>query len=120
MLRKDLAMDPNPNTSVTQPIVVEKLTFAQRLQQDLQTLWDHDKFFLLLFGILIITIKFGNVFMDFIASKSKKEVELATAEDSVLKTQENAANAQANDLVKQAQQLGQEKPVTNEDWYEKK
>lgn len=96
------------------------LSFTDKLKADVSYLWANNRIFLIVFGVLIVLAKGTSLLMDFLAYRSKQEVDSATKEDGVLKAQEDAAKAKANDLVKQGDALpSQEKPV-DENWDKKK
>jgi predicted lactoylglutathione lyase len=123
-------MDQNNQTPppATQPVQVvletqavsEPLTFVQKIKQDVSTLWEKDKIFLIVFGALILIAKFSSFMIDFYQALSKKEVDDATKQDAVLKAQEDANKAAADALVKQADDLGNQKTPVTEDWNVKK
>ena len=66
-----------------------------RTQADFKYLWDNDRIFLVIFGVLVVIAKGSSLIISFLAAKSKAEVAVATAESNVLQAQENAANQQA-------------------------
>lgn len=85
----------------------------------IKDLWAKYSIFFVIVGILMLVAKFGNLAMDFLAFKSKRAVDDAQKTDQKLKAEENAANKQANDLIKQAEDLPKtEKPV-DENWNKK-
>lgn len=95
-------------------------TFWQKVTGDVTYLWENDKIFLVVFGVLILVAKGSSLIIDLLAYRSKQEVDSATKQDAVLKAQEDAHKAAANALVKQADALpSQEKPV-DENWDKKK
>lgn len=95
-------------------------SFWDKITGDVKYLWDNDKIFLVIFGVLIAAAKITSLLMDFYAYQSKKEVDSAVKQDTVLKAQEDAAKSAAAALVKQADSLpSQEKPV-DENWDKKK
>jgi hypothetical protein len=94
--------------------------FWTRLQADLKFMWANDRVFLFIFGVLIVIAKGSSIMIGLLAAKSKAEVTVASKESAVLKAQEDADNAKADALVKQANDLpSQQKPVAD-DWYKKK
>src|SRR5271165_2767383 len=91
--------------------------FWAKVNQDIKTIWAQDKVFLIAFGALILTIKFRDIIIDLLVSSAKRIFTKAQSQNSQLQQQENTANAQADQLVKEAQQLpSTEKPIS-EDWY---
>ena len=94
--------------------------FYARLTADLKFMLSNDRIFLVIFGVLILVIKGASVMANILIFKSKAEVAVANKENAVLQAQENAANNQANALIKDANALpGQEKPVDG-NWDKKK
>jgi hypothetical protein len=113
-------MDQNSPQLPVPPTDAQVLTFGQKIKADIGYLWDHEKIFLVIFGVLILAGKFTSMLMDYIAYSSKKTLDKAVQQDGQLKKEEDAANNQANALVDEAKKLpSQEAPVT-EDWYKKK
>lgn len=103
-----------------QPTDANIKSFWDKITGSVKYLWENDKIFLVLFGVLIAAAKIVSLIMDFLAYQSKKEVDSAVKQDAALKAQEDSAKAQADALVKKANSLpGQEKPV-DENWDKKK
>lgn len=94
--------------------------FNTRLRADLKFMWENDRIFLVIFGVLVLIAKGSSLMISFLAAKSKAQVAVASKESSILQAQETADNTQADALVKQANDLtSQEKPV-DENWDKKK
>ena len=94
--------------------------FFAKMEQDLKDLWVNNKIFVILFGVIILIVKFRSLFASFLISDSKKTFENAVAKDSTLKTEENDANQQANALVEKAKTETLSTPPVDEDWNLKK
>lgn len=90
-----------------------------KLNTDVKTLWANNKLFLIIFGVLILIIKFRTVIIDILVSNSKEILEDAKKQDTQLKSEENKANDQANQLVKESKDLSKNKPKIDEDWNKK-
>jgi hypothetical protein len=83
-------------------------------------MWENDRIFLFIFGVLVVIAKGSSIMISLLAAKSKIEVASATKVSDILKAQEAADNAAADALVKQANDLpSQQKPVAD-DWFKKK
>lgn len=98
--------------------------FLDGLLNDVNTvgkdLWNDNKTIFIVLIPLIAVIFGRNLLMSLIVSNAKKTIMNATQQDTKLASQENAANTQADQLIKTADSLpSQEQPVT-EDWYTKK
>jgi len=105
---------PAPAPQPTKP------TFLDKINSDIGELWEKDKWFVIIFGALILIIKFRDILIDILVNSGKNIEKNAENKDGKLAAQENQANQQANDLVKKAEQLpSQEQPV-DDDWYKKK
>lgn len=93
---------------------------ASKINQDFKTLWNNNRIFLILLIPIILIIKFRNVIIDILVNASKQQIEDAQNKDAKLKTKEDQAKAQANQLVDEANKLGQQpqQPV-DVDWYKK-
>jgi hypothetical protein len=113
---------PTPVVVTVAPVVATTpaLTFWQRVKQDLSYLWTNDRFFLIIFGVLILAAKFSSTIIGLIASKSRKDVIQAQQTDEQLKAKEDEYNAQANKLVDDANKLDDNLPPVDEDWNVKK
>jgi hypothetical protein len=94
--------------------------FWTRLQADLKFMWDNDRIFLVIFGVLVLILKGSQMMISFLAFKSKVQVAVASKEDSVLKAQETADENQANDLEAKAAALPSQQPPVDENWDKKK
>jgi hypothetical protein len=101
------------------PAVAVPLTFLEKLSQPVTTLWQESRVFLLVFGIIILIVKFRDVIIDLILGEAKHQVDTATKTDAQLKSQENAANDQANQLRKEADTLSDNLPPVTDDWNKK-
>ena len=96
-------------------------SFYEKITGSVKYLWENDKIFLIVFGVIILIAKFSSVIIEFLAFQSKQAVDDAVKQDEKLKAQEDAHKALANALVKQANELpSQQKPVTDENWDKKK
>ena len=105
---------PNP------PQAPAPLSFLEKFNLPLSTLWNEYRLFFIGFGILILIFKFRETIIDLLVSSSRKTVSDATKEDAKLKAEETQANDQANQLRDQANKLDDVKPVIDEDWNKKK
>jgi hypothetical protein len=91
-----------------------------KVNQDLKTLWNNNRIFLILLIPVILIIKFRSILIDIIVNASKQQIQNAQNKDAKLKGKEDQANAQANQLVDEANKLGsQERPPVDADWYKK-
>jgi hypothetical protein len=90
-----------------------------RAQADFKYLWDNDRIFLVIFGVLVVVAKGASLMISFLAAKSKAEVAVATAESNILQAQETAANQQADALVKQANDLPATQTPVDANWDKK-
>ena len=94
----------------------QKTGFIDKFKSPISYLWDNHKIFLIIFGIAIIAYKFREVIIDILVSDSHKKVDEAQKKDVELRAEEKQANDQANQLVKEAEALSQDKPKVDEDW----
>ena len=92
------------------------LSFLEKFNAPLEILLSQYKVFFIIFGVVILIIKFHSILIDLIVSSSKKTVDNATKQDNSLKIEENRANDQANQLKEEAKDLGQNKPKVDENW----
>lgn len=96
----------------------EKLkVFWAKLNSSFSDLWANNKLFLLVFGVLIVIVKFRQVLIGIIVAGSKRLLESTANKDSRLAMEEEEAKRKADELVKKAQEEpNQEKPV-DENWH---
>jgi len=94
--------------------------FKAKASKDLSELWKDYKGFLIVFGALILTLKFRELLVSFLLNSSKRFFQGAQKKSASLDLKENKDDAQSNALVEQAQDLPKtEQPVTV-DWYKDK
>ena len=91
--------------------------FNAKLKMDLADIWNKDKAFLFIFGLLILIVKFKDLWIDLLLNSSKKVENKANQEDGSLASKENQAEQESDDLVKKSEET-KDQPV-NDDWYEK-
>lgn len=101
-------------------IMDEKIkNFIAKLNSSISELWAKDKIFLVVFGILILIVKFRDVIIDILLKSAKTEMDQAGKKDEKLAQQENQAKEDAAALVQKSKEEPlQNKPVT-EDWNKK-
>jgi hypothetical protein len=97
--------------------MADQPTIKDKLEMDAKTLWQEHRLFFIIFGAVILLIKFRDIAIDLLVSGGKKTLTNAKKEDASLAVEENKDNAQANQLVEHAKELpAQEEPV-KPDWY---
>lgn len=102
--------------------MIEKLkAFWAKVTGDAAELWEKDKIFFIIFGVLIAIAKFRDVLIQLIVGAAKHTVEETEKKSTELQDDQNKANNQANDLIKDAEKKAADAnaPV-DEDWYKKK
>jgi hypothetical protein len=92
-----------------------------KLKTDVSVLWEKDKAFVILFGVVILGVKFREILISLIVASSKRLFDKTQKESDALLSQENDYNKQANDLVKKAEDLKASTDLRNADvdWYKK-
>jgi hypothetical protein len=95
-------------------------TFWTKLHTDISELWDDNKIFVVVFGALILILKFREIFVDFLVSGGKALFNKVTNQTDALNNQENQDNASADALEQEAEKLINEDVNVPDDWYEKK
>jgi|ERR1035437_1169885 hypothetical protein len=83
-------------------------------------IWNRSKMFIIAIGAIILAIEFQKIKQALIVYAGKKEIEKDKAKDSVLASQENTANAQADALVQKAQEEPSKEQPVSDDWYKGK
>lgn len=112
--------DQNDQQSPPQPAPsVPAVPTDSTLKAAVKDLWSKYSIFFIVVGALILIAKFGDLAMDFLGWKSKKELDQAIKTDDKLKAEENAANQQANDLIKKANELPKTEGKVDENWDKK-
>lgn len=96
-----------------------KHTFLEKFNLPFSTLWAQYKIFFIVFGVLLLIVKFREVIIDILVSSAHNTVDEARKQDASLKADENKANTQADDLRKQAEDLAKNKPRVGEEWNKK-
>lgn len=94
--------------------------FWAKLNSNIGDLWNESKLFLLVFGVIIVVIKFRQLLIDLIVSNSKTLFDNATKESDASQKKENEENDAANQLVKHAQELPDSEGPIGDDWNTKK
>ena len=91
-------------------------SFKNKATSDISDLWAKDKGFIILFGVIILGVKFRQLAIDFLVSSSKALFNKTQQQSDVLQKQENAANDQANQLVSDANKLAGAPQDSTDDW----
>ena len=107
-----------PTVSQQAPTVVVQAETG--LKSVIKDLWGKYGIFFVLIGILLLVAKFNDVIMDLLGWSSKKDLQKAEKTDAELKAQEDAANQQADALVKKANDLPSQEGKVDENWNQKK
>lgn len=94
-------------------------SFLEKLNMSPSQLWANHKAFIIVFGLLIIVVKFREIIFDMLVSGSKKMVEEAQKKSDTLQNEQNKANNQANQLIEDAKKMGENRTKVNEDWNKK-
>lgn len=98
----------------------EKLkAFWNKLNADINELWQNDKIFVILFGLIILVIKFRQILIDIIVSGSKRLFENTQKSSDESKAKEDDYNSSAEKLIEDAESLGKSNPPVGDDWYKK-
>jgi hypothetical protein len=91
-----------------------------KINLDAKELWSKDKVFFIIFGAIILIVKFRDIFISLLVSGGKKTMDNAQKKDDSLATQEKTENGQADALVKQAEALSNKETLVQPDWYKDK
>lgn len=94
-------------------------SLKEKFKMSLTDLWNNHKVFLIIFGVLILIVKFRGILIDILVSDGKRVMNDAKKKDAELAGQENKLKSDADELVKKAQEApSKEKPV-DVDWNKK-
>lgn len=91
--------------------------FWAKINSDINDLWEKDKGFLLLFGVIILVVKFRDILISLIVASSKRLFDKTQQQSDALKTKEDSDNAAADKLVEEANKLTNSNPPPGDDWY---
>jgi len=89
-------------------------------KSQLADIWNRSKVFVITVGALILALEFQKIKEALLVYAGKKEIQKDKKEDQALATQEKTENAQADAMVKEAQQLPGQEPPVQPDWYKDK
>lgn len=91
--------------------------FWTKVNSELSDLWEKDKNFVLLFGVIILGVKFRQILISLIVSSSKALFDKAESKSNALDQKEQNDNSDAEKFVQEAKELpNSEKPV-DDNWY---
>jgi hypothetical protein len=90
--------------------------FWAKLHADLDDLWQRDKGFLLVFGAIILALKFNRILINLIVASSKSLFNSTVASTTQVQNQENTDNNQANQLVDNSNNLPGNETTITDDW----
>lgn len=111
--------ETTPTPVPTPPAAPAPISIQDKLKLDAKTLWNEHKLFFIIFGALVLLVKFRDIAIDLLVSGGKKELTQAHQQDAGLAAQESAANTAANQLIQQAQQEPAKEGAVNDDWNKK-
>ena len=87
------------------------------LRGEIVDTWERSKMVILTIVGIVAALEFRAIYEWVIAYLNGRAIKAAENKDEKIKTQENALNAQADSLVKQAEQLPLEQKPISADWY---
>lgn len=94
-------------------------TFLGKFSLGFKELWNNHKLFLIVFGILIVVIKFREVLIDILVTSAKTLLANTKKESATLQAEQDEANKKADDLVKKAKEEPSKNEPSDDDWYKK-
>jgi hypothetical protein len=83
-------------------------------------LWKNYGIFFIIMGAILLVAKYRDLAIDILGLKSKEDVVEAQKTDQKLQAEENAANQQADALVKESNDLTKNEGEVSDDWDKKK
>ena len=98
---------------------MENPSFVEKFSLPFSTLWEKHKIFLIIFGLLIVIVKFREVIMDFLIASARAAFNNAKEKDADLANRQNDANNRANQIIDNAEKLDDTRPNIDEDWHKK-
>lgn len=87
---------------------------------ELKDIWNRGKMVLIALLALIGILEFEKLKELLLVYLANKQMKSTNKTDQGLATKQDSANSQADSLVQQAQQLGNNQPTVQPDWYKKK
>ena len=94
--------------------------FQDKLNTDISELWANDKLFLIIFGVLILIVKFRSVLISLIVENGKQIFDAATKKDAQLAASEDQNNKEADKLVQHSKDAADSNEPVSDDWNTKK
>ena len=91
-------------------------TFGTKIGSDIGDLWEKDKAFLLIFGAVILTVKFRDIMINLIVRGGQSLFNTTQASTDKLEKQEQDDNSAADKLVQEAGALSKSNPSVEDDW----
>jgi hypothetical protein len=91
--------------------------FWAKINSSVADLWAKDKLFLILFGVLIVIVKFRDVFLSILINSAKRLFDNAQKKDAALSQEETADKTKANQLVQDAKDAPSKQKPVDADWY---
>lgn len=91
-----------------------------KVHADLADLWEKDKAFLVIFGVIILSVKFREIMILLLVSGGKLLFAKSEQKSETLEKQEANYNSSADKLVEQAKETTQSDSSVSDDWYQGK
>lgn len=93
--------------------------FWNKLNSDIAELWKNNKLFLIIFGVLILVIKFRTIIINLLIENSKELMKKNKEKDKNLQQQEEDYKKQSEYFLEKAKESSKDKSPIKEDWYKK-
>jgi hypothetical protein len=90
--------------------------FWTKVNSEVSDLWEKDKNFVLLFGVIILGVKFRQILISLIISSSKALFNSTEKKSNALDQKEVDDNADAEKLIQEAKQLPNDETPVTDDW----
>lgn len=95
-------------------------TIGTKIHADIADLWEKDKAFLVIFGVIILSVKFRQIMISLLVSGGKLLFAKSQQTSETLEKQEANYNSSADKLVEQAKETVQSDTSVGDDWYQGK
>lgn len=97
----------------------KQVSTMEKLKTSMKSLYNNSKVLLFIVGGLLVIAKVISMVFKFLSNDSKQMVVDAEAKSQQLKSEQDAANTQADALVQEAADLEKNKTEVDEDWHKR-
>lgn len=90
-----------------------------KLKSDPSDLWSKSKFFVIVFGVIILLLKLKGLIANLLVLSGKNIFDRTQQETNDLSDKEDESNESADELINDANDLSKDEPKIPDDWNDK-